>query len=108
MVLVCPLYRVQPDYFFVNEDGDRPGKREACEAKVCYGVRAILFQLQGMPHAARAFPRLECIDACRSCFAGGGIHRGKTTSRRRSPGMKAHLDVEYDLTSGINHYQHCQ
>ena len=28
------LDKVKPDLFFVNEDGDRPGKREAAEAKV--------------------------------------------------------------------------
>lgn len=36
---VDALQVVQPDIFYVNEDGDRPGKREACEK---HGVEYIV------------------------------------------------------------------
>ena len=44
---------VKPDIFFVNEDGDKPGKREACEKRgIKYQVTPLPAPRQP-PHRAR-------------------------------------------------------
>lgn len=59
---------VKPDIFFVNEDGDKPGKREACEK------RGIKYQVTPLPAPRQPPP---CTHA-RTVIVVAAVHGSST------------------------------
>lgn len=94
---------IQPDLFFVNEDGHTPAKERLCESKNIRYVVSKRIPESGLPSRSTTALRTECTIPYRIDLAGGWLDQPWVSQWHPGPVLTISIEptYEFNLRSGM-------
>lgn len=94
---LAEMDRIQPDYFFVNEDGHTPAKEDLCKARnIDYRVSRRLPE-EGLPVRSTTSLRVACTIPYRIDLAGGWLDQPWVSELHPGPVLTLSLEPTHDF-----------